>query len=123
MTMTKEIDFGEKGEDIAVGYLKNKGYIIFKRNYHSRYGEIDIIAEKGNKLAFVEVKTRKNDSFVLGEEAVDYFKRERIIKTASDFLIKTHDSYDFSFDVCVITYTEEKGKYFYKINYIEEAFG
>ena len=46
------------GEDIAVNYLKKKGYKIIERNFRKGYGEIDIIALKKNVLVFVEVKTR-----------------------------------------------------------------
>lgn len=47
---------GEKGEDAACTYLERKGYVICRRNYRCRYGEIDIIAAKGGELSFVEVK-------------------------------------------------------------------
>ena len=48
---------GKKGEDAACAYLERKGYVICRRNYRCRYGEIDIIAAKGGELSFVEVKT------------------------------------------------------------------
>ena len=51
---------GKKGEEAACAYLERKGYVICRRNYRCRYGEIDIIAAKGGELSFVEVKTRRN---------------------------------------------------------------
>ena len=48
---------GELGEGIAATYLRNKGFKILERNYTRKWGEIDIVAEKGNKLYFVEVKS------------------------------------------------------------------
>ena len=48
-------DTGRLGEDAAADYLLKKGYAILCRNYHSRYGEIDIIAKKGSLLSFVAV--------------------------------------------------------------------
>ena len=54
---------GKKGEDAACTYLERKGYVICRRNYRCRYGEIDIIAAKGGELSFVEVKTRRNLNF------------------------------------------------------------
>ena len=52
------------GEDIAVKYLKNKGFSIVCLNYRKKYGEIDIIAKKGTILHFVEVKTVSHENFV-----------------------------------------------------------
>ncbi len=51
---------GEKGEELAVRFLKKKGYKIIKQNYKTRIGEIDIIARDGNALVFIEVKTRES---------------------------------------------------------------
>lgn len=56
-------NMGLWGENKAVEFLKAKKYIILARNYHSRFGEIDIIARKQNTIIFVEVKTRKNTAF------------------------------------------------------------
>ena len=56
--MTDKKEIGNFGEDFTAKFLKKSGYKILERNYHSRYGEIDIIASKGAVLAFVEVKTR-----------------------------------------------------------------
>ncbi|MNY78795.1 hypothetical protein D3C86_2191870 [compost metagenome] len=53
---------GRQGEDLAASFLLNQNYHIVKRNWRCRSGEIDIIAEKGNKLIFVEVRTRRPSS-------------------------------------------------------------
>ena len=55
---------GNKGEAIAASFLENNGIIILERNYQNRFGEIDIIAREGNVLLFIEVKYRKDESFV-----------------------------------------------------------
>ncbi|KXK11895.1 MAG: hypothetical protein UZ22_OP11002000230 [Microgenomates bacterium OLB23] len=52
------MNIGRYGEKLGVDYLEKKGYIILKRNYYTRIGEIDIIAEQKNTLVFIEVKTR-----------------------------------------------------------------
>ena len=77
MNLTKKM--GDKGEDLTAKYLRERGFIITKRNFHSRYGEIDIIAENAQYILFVEVKTRKNNAFVSGFSAVDIHKRRKII--------------------------------------------
>lgn len=66
---------GKKGEDAACTYLERKGYVICRRNYRCRYGEIDIIAAKGGELSFVEVKTRRNLNFGLPRLAVTYIRQ------------------------------------------------
>lgn len=73
---------GQQGEEIAAGYLIAQGYVILDRNYHSRFGEVDLVAEKDHCIVFVEVKTRTNDSFGLPEESVTPEKLEKIYDTA-----------------------------------------
>lgn len=63
--MAEHNEIGKIGEDIAVIYLKNKGYSIIERNYLCKTGEIDIIALKTNTLNFIEVKTKKIEDFDL----------------------------------------------------------
>ncbi len=120
--MSDGFGFGKKGEDITVDFLKKHGFIIFKRNYHSRFGEIDIIAEKDDLLAFVEVKTRVLDNMVSPAEAVDFRKRERMRLTAKTFLNKTFIDYKCRYDVSEITVRIENGEYKYSLNYIKNAF-
>ncbi len=79
---------GKKGEDLASNFLIQKGYKIIKRNFHSIYGEIDIIAIHENSLVFIEVKTRSSVRFGLPIEAVTKSKIENIIKTGEFFCLK-----------------------------------
>lgn len=118
-----DINFhGKKGENITADYLRKKGFIIFKRNYHSRFGEIDIIAEKDDLLLFVEVKTRSSNAIVSPAEAVDFNKQNRIKLTASDFLRKTHKDFKCRFDVSEITVKEENDGFKYSLKYVKDAF-
>ena len=79
----KRKELGQKGEETAALYLRRKGYKIIEQNYrYSRLGEIDLIAQEGKDLVFVEVKTRSSLSFAEPEEAVNYQKQKRIIKLA-----------------------------------------
>ena len=76
---------GNIGEDAVCGFLVRHGYEIIKRNFTVRGGEIDIIAEKADIIAFVEVKTRTIGSMTSAEEAVDPVKQRRIVQTAQAF--------------------------------------
>lgn len=66
---------GIEGENAAAKFLEKKGYRIISRNYKTHIGEIDIIAQDGNTIVFVEVKTRGNESFGKPFEAVNKRKR------------------------------------------------
>lgn len=114
---------GKSGESRVADFLRNKGCTVIKRNYQSKYGEIDIIAQSGDKILFVEVKTRKENSMVSGLEAVDIKKRHRILLTANDFIVKTECRLQPRFDVAEVTVSEngrELEKYL--LNYIKNAF-
>jgi len=84
---------GQKGEDAAVATLKRSGYKIIERNYRNFLGEIDIIAEEGGYLVFVEVKKRNSASFGESLYAVDKRKKEHIIRSATYYL-KDHKFMD-----------------------------
>lgn len=77
---------GGSGEDIAAAFLQDLGYVILTRNYRKRFGEIDIIAEEGDILVFVEVKTRSSAAFGSPLEAVDTRKQRRMARAALDYL-------------------------------------
>lgn len=114
---------GAEGEKRVANYLREKGFSVIKRNYVCRYGEIDIIAENGEYLLFVEVKTRKQGSMLSGAEAVDAFKQNRIMLTANDYIAKTQTEKQPRFDIAeVVTYEKSDGNTGYKLRYIENAF-
>lgn len=71
---------GRLGEEYAARLLEREGYRILSRNFHTRYGEIDLIAQKGEILAFIEVKTRAADSLSRPAAAVSRQKQSRIIR-------------------------------------------
>ena len=80
---------GRLGEETAKKYLVNNGYTILHTNFHSKFGEIDIIAEKDSMLVFIEVKTRSDHfKFGLPEEAINYLKMRKIKRTIYEFFIK-----------------------------------
>ncbi len=69
---------GNRGEKMAAEYLQQKGYKIIGRNYRTKWGEIDIIAEIGNTVAFVEVKTKTTDKYGEPWEMVNRWKSEQV---------------------------------------------
>lgn len=93
---------GYFGEQLAREYLESLGYIVLQQNYHSRYGEIDLIASKDSSLAFVEVKTRSSNSYGLGLEAVDQRKICRSIKTIYSYLNKRKKNINWRLDIITI---------------------
>jgi putative endonuclease len=97
-----------KGENLAAKFLKKSGYKILKRNYVSKYGEIDIVAYDKGTIAFVEVKTRQSENYGPPELAVTREKRKRIIKTSLNYLAINHiDGIDYRFDVVSILFKED----------------
>ena len=108
---------GNAGEEKVVWKYRLKGYRILARNFSCRYGELDIVAQKGDTIAVIEVKTRKNDKFAQAKEFVDYRKQEKIKNTTNIFLQKNKlADYNIRFDVAEV-YTESN-----TINIIENAF-
>lgn len=100
---------GQLGEDLATNFLQEKGYKILCRNFHSRLGEIDIIAQEQNVLVFVEVKTRWNKSFGLPEEAISHRKITSIIKTGQYFKL-LHPNLPDSLRIDAVVIEMKEGK-------------
>ena len=87
-------NLGDSGERIAALFLEQRGYKILARNWRSptRVGELDLVAEDADGLAFVEVRTRRGNAMGTPEESLTMRKRARLIQTAQEF-IATHDEY------------------------------
>ncbi len=79
---------GREGEELALKFLKKKGYRIIERNYRCPYGEIDIIAMDSGVLVFIEVKSRSSEAFGVPAESVDARKQRHIIKASTDYMVK-----------------------------------
>jgi putative endonuclease len=97
---------GKLGEDIAAKYLQNKGFSIIERNYWKPYGEIDIVAKKGSKLHFVEVKAIKfsshHENYNAGEN-VHALKLRKLSRVIQSYLMKKQNrEADWQFDVCIV---------------------
>lgn len=84
--MTPDLDLGRQGEEIAADFLKAKGFKILHQNWKSqRWGEIDLVALEPPFLVFVEVKSRRSDSFGQPFEAVNYYKIKTLVRAAHNF--------------------------------------
>ena len=116
-----KIKIGNAGESAVCRYLSRRGYKILDRNFKTRFGEIDIIAQKKNVISFVEVKTRKKDSMISGIDAVGFKKQQRVLAAAKEYIMRKRIEFQPRFDVAEVT---NNGiiLFRYKINYIEDAF-
>lgn len=112
---------GKIGEDCASEILLKKGYEIIERNYHSRFGEIDIIAQNSNYIIFVEVKTRDENYSVSPLEAVTVSKQKKLYKTALLYLQSHTSLLQPRFDVIGIT-TKDSNYTIKSVEHIENAF-
>ena len=80
--------FGQEGEATAENYLRQKGYRIIAKNLRSSLGELDLVAEDGPVLVFVEVKARRSEDFGGAIHAVHQRKQEKLIRLASQYLAR-----------------------------------
>ena len=108
--------FGIIGEKIAQDYLRNKGYEILETNFYTKRGEIDIIAQKGNYIIFIEVKTRTNMKYGTPAMAVNSIKKKHIKFVAKIYLsLNKRKEQDVRFDVIEVFIMDGKCK----INHLE----
>jgi putative endonuclease len=90
---TREVEdvrhkFGRTAESLAEAYLRRKGYRILQRNLRSPVGELDLVANQGDVLVFIEVKARRSDAMGGAVHAVDGRKRAKLIRLASQYLAR-----------------------------------
>jgi len=124
MTLKKK-ELGATGENMAVRYLKNLGYQILERNYRIRLGEIDIIAEHGRDLVFIEVKTRSGGLYGSPFDSVTTPKQKQLAKVALEYMSR-HNCADrpARFDVVGVLMGEGKAEQSQdvKIELVQNAF-
>ena len=113
---------GGWGESVAGVYLRRRRYKLLGVNYRCRGGEIDIIAEKGRYIVFVEVKLRKNADFAEAREFVTASKQKRIIYAAKYWLMRYPSRLQPRFDVIEIYAPQGINTKKPQINHIEDAF-
>lgn len=119
MAETNKRKIGNIGEKYSCKFLKKQKYKIITTNYNTKFGEIDIVAEKDNYIIFVEVKTRKEGGMYTPSLAVTRSKQEKIFKTAYLYLKEYPQNKNIRFDVMEVIHQNKK---VVKINHIKNAF-
>ncbi len=111
-------EWGKQAEQIACDYLVAEGYAIRYRNWTAPgHIEIDIIAQKGTTIAFVEVKARKGDC-VSADDAVNAAKRRKMLQGGDIYLRGLDQFFNYRMDIITITGTPEK----YTLQHLKDAF-
>ncbi|MCX8019391.1 MAG: YraN family protein [Chitinophagaceae bacterium] len=111
--MAKHNELGKKGEDMAAEWLVNQGYRILHRNWRHSYHEIDIIAEKGKFLHFIEVKARHYSPYGHPEESVTKRKFKHLKQAADEYLHQHPGHMWIQYDILAITlYKNKPPEYF-----------
>ena len=115
----EHLQTGIWGEDLAAAFLREKGYVIMERDWHSNHRDIDIIARDGDELVFVEVKTRRNSDFGDPIMAVDAKKRRNLRLAMNHYIKYRKIENPVRFDIITIIGTP--GCANPEINHLEEV--
>lgn len=116
--MAQHNELGKKGEQLAVDFLIKNRYKIIARNYRFEKAEVDIIAQKNEILAIVEVKTRSTIDFGNPQDFVKPKQIKNLVKAVDEYVVVHDLDVDVRFDIIAIV-KEGKG---YKITHLEDAF-
>lgn len=116
--MAEHNELGKLGEEMAADYLRKNGYAILQTNWVYQKAEIDIIAQKGNVLAVVEVKTRSTVDFGLPQDFVKPKKIGLLVKAVNEYIIQNDLDTEARFDI--ISIYKDKGEYI--VEHLEDAF-
>lgn len=116
--MATHTDLGNKGEQLAVSCLEEKGYEILERNYRFQKAEVDIIAQQENILAVVEVKTRTTADFGNPEDFVKPKKIKLLVKAVDEYVISNDLDVEVRFDIIAILHNQNN----ITIKHLEDAF-
>lgn len=116
--MAQHNELGKKGEQLAVDFLLKNDYKILEKNYRYLKAEVDIIAQKKDTLAAIEVKTRSSDYFGNPEEFVNPKKIKLLISAIDNYVVERDLDVEVRFDIIAIT-NNKKGT---KIEHLKDAF-
>lgn len=118
LIMAEHNELGTLGEELAADFLQQNGYEILETNWTFQKAEIDIIAQKGNVLAIVEVKTRSSIDFGLPQDFVKPKKIQLLVKAVNEYVIQNDLTLDVRFDIIAI---HKEGNQL-NIEHLEDAF-
>lgn len=116
--MAEHNELGKFGEELAVDFLQQNGYVVLETNWTFQKAEIDIIAQKENTLAIVEVKTRSSIEFGLPQDFVKPKKIQLLVKAVNEYVVSNDLDVEVRFDIIAIFKDDSR----YKIDHIEDAF-
>lgn len=118
----KRRDTGTLGEKLAQAFLSKKGYRILETNYRCRHGEIDIVAQQGDCLVFIEVRTKTSAQFGSPEESITAAKMEKLREVATHFQ-QSLQNLPASWRIDMVAIELDRSKKPTRIELIENAVG
>ena len=116
--MAEHNELGKLGEELAVEFLRKEGYEILETNWTFQKAEIDIIAQKENTLAVVEVKTRSSLEFGLPQDFVKPKKIQLLVKAINEYVVSKDLDFEVRFDIIAV-HKENKS---FAIEHLKDAF-
>jgi len=116
-------NLGDAGERLAAMWLAQRGYRIITRNWRSpsRAGEMDLIAQDADGLAFIEVRTRRGDQMGTPEESLTPRKRARLIQVAQEFLAAHNEYADSAWRIDLVAIELDRAGHLARIEVIKSA--
>ncbi len=115
--MASHNEKGRWGEKVAMEYLVASGYAICETNWRVPPYEIDIVAMKGDRIIFVEVKTRK-DRYIDAAEAVGKIKQARLVRAANAYMNCAKVPHEVQFDIVIVVGDADD----FSVEHIPDAF-
>mgnify|MGYP006177342727 FL=1 len=116
--MAQHNELGKLGEELAVDFLQQNGYEILETNWTFQKAEVDIIAQKENTLAIVEVKTRSTIDFGLPQDFVKPKKIQLLVKAVNEYVVQNELDVEVRFDIIAIHIEGNQ----LNIEHLEDAF-
>jgi len=112
---------GNQGEEIATMYLRANGYKIIERNYHTKFGELDIICQKADVIIFVEVKTKTNLDYGVPEMMINQHKLNQIRQTGEVYVL-SHNLNNSPCRIDIITIVLSENQVIPQINHHQNVY-
>ena len=116
--MAEHNELGKKGEQLAIDYLVKKGYTILDKNWCFQKAEVDIIAQKSEILAVVEVKTRSSIDFGNPQDFVNPKKIKLLVSAIDEYVVSKNLDVDVRFDIIAIVHENKN----FTLEHLKDAF-